>query len=499
MKCNAPRVLAQVVVGIFAVVVGSQLATMHVSLQNSLADMPFVSSKLLVARSVIAAGAYMTTTVAVSGNRLNLGAWHGFQELFIDRAFTPPFVVEWTYRLPRSGSYLSFLYGPEGDRLAGLRMSRDARFPSMAFRAVGQEFVEKQPLGPDASRGRLRCVFEPESVSCERNGSEIWRGHGAGAAPLRLGFRGGHQPAYLDDVAVMGADGQLLFEERFDPQVSTGMLLRWMSGVGLAFLLVELAVGRVLARRGEAHRLYGLLTMGLCATVCLALLTVALPQFQRLYPVVGEGAREDERRWANAHVDKVIEIATRKYDRRDGRRVVVMLGTSQTWGAGAAREEDVIAERLERLLGEDRYVVLNSGISGYRSELLRDVYLTHWLHRRPAAVIINLGNNDRDAAVLDASVRTIAEVNARWDIATILVLEPNTIEVNRTGLGRMHDTLSALAAELRLPLVDLRGVLDERHDAGFLWWDAVHLTSFGQRLFAEELHRQIAPALAGLP
>jgi hypothetical protein len=41
------------------------------------------------------------------------------------------------------------------------------------------------------------------------------------------------------------------------------------------------------------------------------------------------------------------------------------------------------------------------------------------------------------------------------------------------------------------PVVDMMALLAGERDTGFLWWDGVHLTSFGHRRFAELLHAEL--------
>jgi hypothetical protein len=49
------------------------------------------------------------------------------------------------------------------------------------------------------------------------------------------------------------------------------------------------------------------------------------------------------------------------------------------------------------------------------------------------------------------------------------------------------------------PIVDMQAYLAQNEDRGFLWWDSVHLTSFGQRLFAERLLPELVAVLRGNP
>ncbi len=47
--------------------------------------------------------------------------------------------------------------------------------------------------------------------------------------------------------------------------------------------------------------------------------------------------------------------------------------------------------------------------------------------------------------------------------------------------------MAAIGGQYDVPVIDTQGLLARREDDGFLWWDQVHLTSFGHRLFAEHL------------
>ncbi len=45
--------------------------------------------------------------------------------------------------------------------------------------------------------------------------------------------------------------------------------------------------------------------------------------------------------------------------------------------------------------------------------------------------------------------------------------------------------------ENNVTVVDMHAYLLEHYDEGFLWWDNVHLTDFGQELFAQKLYEEL--------
>jgi lysophospholipase L1-like esterase len=58
-----------------------------------------------------------------------------------------------------------------------------------------------------------------------------------------------------------------------------------------------------------------------------------------------------------------------------------------------------------------------------------------------------------------------------------------------------------VAARHAIPVVEVHDALAAERDSGFLWWDRVHLTSYGQERLARHLFEQRAlwlpPAAAG--
>ena len=81
------------------------------------------------------------------------------------------------------------------------------------------------------------------------------------------------------------------------------------------------------------------------------------------------------------------------------------------------------------------------------------------------------------------ALRAFAGFNIRKGIKTIFVLEANSIEFTPGDL-RLHPIMRQVGLEKNIPVLDLHGYLALNFDRGFLWWDFVHLTSFGQNLAA---------------
>ena len=56
----------------------------------------------------------------------------------------------------------------------------------------------------------------------------------------------------------------------------------------------------------------------------------------------------------------------------------------------------------------------------------------------------------------------------------------------------LHDEMLRVARKHDVPVIDLHTLLRENHDIGILWWDKVHLTTFGQDFVGYLLADRIA-------
>jgi len=174
----------------------------------------------------------------------------------------------------------------------------------------------------------------------------------------------------------------------------------------------------------------------------------------------------------------------------DDARRILFIGSSQTWGAGARDPNETFVRRIENALNQranEVVICINGGISALRSSHLLDLYKTQWLDLQPDVVVINLSNNDTDPALLERNIDSMIQLSQARSIRVLLVLEPNSIEKGGRGLAEKHAVLRRLARQRGVQLVDMHAYLSDRYRRGFLWWDTVHLSSFGQRLFAERL------------
>lgn len=480
-------------------------------LRHRLATRPeWVSTKVELERDVIGARCYVMTPMALAGDRLNLGAWHGFQEVM----FHEPVELgelRWRMLVPTDGQG-SVIYDADEHGFSGFRLSRSPRFPSIQFSADHEgRFLTRRTLeGLDLGDGwhGLRLVAEGSELKLYVDSRPIASVVRANGDAGRVGFRGALLDTYVDDVEILPAGGAGSFRDSFErPPVSIGQVGGIL--VALAFGVIGgawlLARGRPVAERERFSFFMAMSADIVLLLVAGAFLTLEASFLSSHYGYSALHFRIQKRverlpspgsSWWN-----VVPALRARYgsgEPGDARRIF-LIGTSQTWGAGASSVDQDIAGRLESLLSEHfgpkSYEVVNAGISGKDSAYLYQIYADEWVDWKPSVVLLNLGNNDGDPELLRSKLQGFVELDRSRGIETLFVLEANHAESLNAALPRNHRVMREVAEQMGVGVIDLHTSLLERYDDGFLWWDIVHLSDIGQRLSAAVIAEGLIGAL----
>ncbi len=469
----------------------------------------WVVTKMDLERAVPGATAAFLTRPALARHRLNLGVWHAFQEVVQVEPWDPDRVgysvslsdEEYVAMTLRAGVRAQ----PEAP-LVGLRVSRHPDFPSMCLRGdASGRFAERAPLPPRelaAGWHRLDVERTRDGLAVSIDGAPWGRCSMALPGPVHMGFRTGRgKRAAVDDI-VLSRHGEVLSQEGFRPAGWRRVAVGVGAGTGLSIALLALASTWLGGASGRETRLRLLTAVG--TVLAIATLVCAVDHFvlSRRHPERVDFRHFESRIATEQDVLDRIDARSREPLAPDARRIL-FLGSSQTWGAGARLDADRWTARVAAALrrsGPDHgseldLDVIEAGVPGSHSGRLVELFLERWIGLDPEVVVVLLANNDHDPAVLTANLSRLVEASRRAGIRVLFLLEPNTIEGAKSlaKLRRRHDAMRALGEELAVPVIDLQAWLSARHDQGFLWWDRVHLTSFGQELFAEGVlqHRDL--------
>ena len=460
----------------------------------------WVSGKVELAHGAVSAVTTLVTRPTLRRNRLDLGAYSGFQQ-FLHNAGRSVRELSFRFRSDEP-AHLDVLYGPGPDRLSGVRVSGDPEFESLHYRlAPSGKFQARELLTgwtlPHGSWVPARFAFSEEAVSVFIGEADPIRLTSPASAVRSVGFRGGLESVLVDDVRLTFADGSEPFVEAFSSHAS---LTPWLLAIGAALALLTW-IGHALLRRciGLEPPAAHLACLTAHVVILVGVLAFFLVDFLHLAgrypadPALLEFAGYDNRIESAEDVLRRLRAVAAEPD--DGRVRILVVGSSQTAGAGARRTEDAIAPTLERRLeaadpAGRRFRVINASVSGALSDGLFSSHRREWIRLRPEIVVINLSSNDRDMPLFLKSLEQFVTLNRVNRIDTLFVLEPNCPESSEP-IAPQHEVMRAVAAAHEISVVDMHRTLKAHRQEGFLWWDYVHLTSYGQARFAEILAPEI--------
>jgi lysophospholipase L1-like esterase len=532
--------------------------------QNSLyLNDHWIVQKRMMKMGLIGADEFLLTRTSLAQNLLNLGSYHGYQEVIYRQPVTLG-QIEFRFQV-EDGSYLDLTYNRDGAGYAGLRLSRRADMPSIVFQSTekgrlrSKILIPIKAIGPGWHTASIRSSSSGLTMKIDQETSVIPTT--SRFAVGLVGFRTGIKGARIDDVIIQPITGPALRQNFRNsknwPRVfacSVGILLL----LGALFSRISLGKFWVATKEGFFHwtliSAAGLVCAGCWYLVDYYFYSKWVPRdfYSKWFPrgvVIARPPSEDGFRipsleqlrfigfeaWYGLLGGETITnkgVADRGYptdrifrgpiycgsakeaciegmpaggksDKSTYR--VAFVGSSQTVGAGAKDLEDTFFVRVHRYLGELispklHLESVNLSVSGYRAEkLLRD-FKSRYRDFPPDLVVINLSFNDRRSAKnFFAAMTEFLDFNAAAGIRTILVEEAYSVEDfavetdSPQDVLANHQVLRRLGRKYRVPVLPLHDFLSEsaRLGNGTLWWDQVHLTSYGQELAAAWLAPQV--------
>ncbi|MBN2483349.1 MAG: SGNH/GDSL hydrolase family protein [Candidatus Omnitrophica bacterium] len=449
------------------------------------------STKTTLGKGVMGAYTFMYSPIALHEDRLNLGAWHGFQELIFRRALALREISFDCYLEEKS--YLVFIFNKDETGFDGIRISTHPLFKNIYFTATPDgKFLKKKPVpGGPVTPGewhQVEIVFSRDSFSLIIDNRLITQFAGTVKASQQIGFRGSLQNVTVDNVRAYGPKKTLLFQEDFSNR----------RAYILTFCIVFLGIGvfhllffgiRSLVRRDGGSSLknrikVSIILLGIAGSFYLFIYHVST-RYPRLTPALK--AQEDY--WMDSTSEYIRAAISKKYSMvPDDDFRILFLGSSQTWGAGAMDSDRTFVRITEANLNEHdddvSYRCINGGISAIDTRELFYIYQKEWIQLDPKMVILNLSSNDSDPLLFYEYLEKLVLLNEAEHIRTVFSLEANSIEY-QPGPLPLHAVMKEVARKYDVPIIDLHGYLLTHYDDGFLWWDRVHLAPYGHVLTGE--------------
>jgi len=450
------------------------------------------SSKINVSKGLMGSIAYLTTRVPLVKNQLNLAAWHGYQEIILKKNHSYKKEMIFDFLMPLDRANFVFFFSKKDNLKLGLRLSRRKEIPSafIVSSSTG-EFIEKMELSPILndqlhSRGKFQLNLNNGKFSFMINDIRF-------TLPTQLekyvgtaivGFRGSVHEAFIDNLLIDPNSDNEFFEDFSHYQYLYPMvLILFFIGFALLYFLRSLK--------------YKITTIHIFITLLSAIyLGIDYNITSKSYPL------QNSVDYINypTHMESLDSIYQRVYNNNakfleENKKRILFLGSSQTWGAGVAKDEDIYSNQFCRLLNEkcsQKYGCLNAAVSGWNAELLLHDFNNKWKELKPDIIVIDLSNNDSDLKIFETSLNELVKQTHQMNIKTFFILEANSFEVDYQYISPKHDIMRKIAGHENLEVIDLHQFLLSQYDSGFLWWDEVHMTSYAHSLAAKLLIEKIA-------
>lgn len=502
--------------------------------------------------AVMGSDEFITTRSTLAGNALDLGAWYGYQEVWLRKAKELS-EVKFKFRIPEN-SYLDIFFSKEKMGLTGVRLSRSSAFASGYFssdqggRFLSYEAISVGDIGPGWHQ--IRLIFpEKGSILTLDHSDPIPLGPHHGLAS-GLGFRGGITGAEIDDVEAIDVQG-VAFTDSF----RNGR--EWLKLSAVHFALLAAIFGMVIwlalktGRWPEAMVMNGGLVVAAQLFICLSLFhafdfyfwsKLPLQTDMRLFstgqPVPQMRAESGRaaffsgwRKLLGREKDVFMEISSyyppdrifqgpiycgssggaclsnaayAPTSRKNSCARVLLLGASQSVGSGAYSLEQTFFVRLHRGLSKalpGRCVEsLNLSVSGADLTELTDLFKKH-LNFNADVVLVNFSSNGSGEGLYEKLARLV-EVGHKIQAKIVFVAEANSPEAGENyGLMEKHRIMRQAGLDLGVETISMQDFLGggEIRRSGQVWLDHVHLTTYGQSLVADWLQPKVLQILRRAP
>jgi len=517
----------------------------------------WIVQKRMMKMGLMGADEFLLTRTPLAQNLLNLGSYYGYQEVIYRQPVTLS-QIEFRFQI-EDGSYVDMTYNRNDAGYSGLRLSRRKDMPSIVFDSSergplrSKTLIPIQAIGSGWHTASIRRSPSGITLTIDQETSAIPT-TSRFAAGL-VGFRAGIKGATIDDVVIQPITGPS-FRENF--RNLKNWLRTFGYNVGILLFLVALfsriSLGTFwVATKEDLFRWTLISVVGLVCAGCWHLADFyfyskwvprrsvitrplfgkeefSIPHFEQLRFIAFES-------WYRLLGGEIIThkgVADRGYpadrifrgpiycgsakkscregmppatagDKSDKSTYrVLFIGSSQTVGAGAKDLEDTFFVRVHRFLSQAispkfHLESANLSVSGYHAKELLPDFKSRYRDFPADLVVINLSFNDRDSpeTFFDAMTEFL-DFNKAVGMQTILLEEANSLETDlRKGLLANHQVLRRLGRKYRVPVLPLHDFLSAsaRLGNGTLWWDHVHLTSYGQELTAAWLAPQLLKIL----
>lgn len=477
------------------------LSTLYVKQNNTLSKVQhWRSLKMDMQKTVMASFSFYATRKALSKQQLDLGTWHGFNEVVSLKDFDAA-NVSFNFYL-KDSQYVSFHYNRTQDSFSGILLSANPHFSSKFFQGDSfGKFTSSQNLNianikkDDWNTAEIK--FGPEKNSLYINSILISSDLPAALPKQHIGFKGsGNNGSFIDSISVKNVDGSV-WNESFDNSEIFYKIFGIISSILLltVFVLLQLF-------KSKPQFSFNVLAAFLVFAIILPLLLVAdsyaSENFYYSRPSYLDFLQGSVKKEFNAFVPAdqskhaVANEFSAAYTHAETPPFkIIILGTSQTWGSGASTNDRTIVSQYNLSLKnaglENKAKAYALAVPGSRLVEMSALFYELTKQKLPNLLIINLCINDTsDLIAFENNLKIFITDLKKLGVKVVLSAEPFYDET-QTMSRHNHEVVKQVSVDMQVQLIDEQDFLFSKQNSGYLWWDVVHMSDYAQQLFGAAL------------
>ena len=460
------------------------------------------SSKLYLQEGVMGSNAFYENTQALDKEKLNLGAWHGFQEvMYVDQV--NPRYVDFDFLLTKD-SYFYFIFNKNMNVFSAIRISNNSLLPNQFVKSlVSGEFIKTKDIDiPNLKHdewNHASIIFNNDHITLQINQDFSIDVKVNIFEEQLIGFRGSLQNSFIDNISINNRASSKIINENFSNFKNWKIIFVIVFSI---MMFIDILFFTVFFKYGKRNKKLSFLKLFILNFVIISM-SLAYSYFAYFY-FLGKYPNPDslfsklkfgEDIWIKLEEDAVNRRIMEKYSHQTEKFRILFIGSSQTKGAGVLFKDETFVRLVENRVNSDEvmteneefsvgYELINAGASGAQSKNLLELYKNNWINLKPDLVVINLSNNDAYQQDFGKNLQEFVDINKEKNIETIFFLEANSPEKSPSELIG-HHIMREVAQKNNIKYFDIHSYLMDNIQSGIIWWDQVHMTSYGHKLVAD--------------
>lgn len=452
------------------------------------------SSKLALERPAVGAVAFFTTRNALAGNKLNLDAWHGYNEVYSNDSFEPS-QLNLEFSLEKNAD-LTVQFARNENGYKAVRISPLPEYATTYIEVDSSGLITFQKKISDSvdflEKNKLQINFLNNVIEIYINQIKLGSVDNLKNFSGQIGFRSQTGLTWVDNVSIKLQEKEYFFES------FSNQKFYYYFFISLFVMLVVSFLGLLFFKLNQktffAHQLVYI------NIIIVALLFIAADRhyFSKQYVKAGGkfeswmlGLNKEQFLDTVENDDQVLLSVNEKLNAlAKSSRLIALLGSSQTWGSGARYKNKSVGDFFDAAVKEKfknkSINTINLGVPGARLHLMiRN--LSQVLDRGVTEVVLIAGNNDSANQRFVVDLERLWVLTQKYNIKLHIVKEANYFKGPYPHLSKNHEVLQSFAEKHKLKIFDLHSYMAEKSKTAYLWWDIVHMTELGQKYMAEGL------------